>query len=280
MRDNHDRAGPVREPVVEGIFYPEQKSELNRLISSLMSHSPAVPAAPVAIITPHASLSYSGETMAAAFKRAAGRPRDVVILVGPVHRDEEPVIIVPESRLFRTPLGECPVDEDLCARLLEESPAVVQDDIPHLEEHCLEVQLPFVQYLYPEARILPLLMGSPAASTVAALAGALSLVTQEASGSILYVISSNMTAYREAQAAKDEATHLIHLILQGEWKQLLQEYQDKVLSTHGVGCLAAFLSFVGDAVIPELLSRQNSFPQNPDVQRVVEYGSFAFFTRE
>lgn len=279
MRDNHERAGPVREPVVEGIFYPEKETELNRLISSLMSHAPAVPADPVAIITPHASLSYSGETMTAAFKRAAGVDRDVVVLLGPVHRDEEPVIIVPESKLFKTPLGECPVDEELCARLLAESSAVVQDDIPHLEEHCLEVQLPFVQYLFPQATILPILMGSPAAPVVSALAGALSLVSEAASGSILYVVSSNMTGYREAQAAKDEATHLIHLILKGQWKQLLQEYQEKVLTTHGVGCLAAFLSFVGDQAAPELLSRQNSFPQNPDVQRVVEYASFAFFTR-
>ena len=283
MRESHDGAGPVREPVVEGIFYPEKSSELENLIATLISKSPSVPADPGAIVTPHASLSYSGETMAAAFKRAAALARDLVVLVGPVHRDEEPVIILPESRTFRTPLGACRVDGRLCAQLLEENAAVVQDDIPHLEEHCIEVQLPFVQYLFPDAAILPILLGSPTPPTVAALSQALHLIAEVASGSILFVVSSNMTGYREAQQAKDEASHLIELLLGASWREVLAEYQAKTLSTHGVGCLAAFLSFASEfaddrKVQPELLARQNSFAQNPDVQRVVEYASFAFFT--
>ncbi|NBC29948.1 MAG: AmmeMemoRadiSam system protein B [Spirochaetes bacterium] len=284
MRESHDGAGPVREPVVEGIFYPEKSTELENLIATLISKSPSVPADPGAIVTPHASLSYSGETMAAAFKRAAGLPRDLIVLVGPVHRDEESVIIVPESRTFRTPLGACRVDATLCAQLLEENATVVQDDIPHLEEHCIEVQLPFVQYLFPNATILPILLGSPTAPTVAALSQALHLIAEVANGSILFVISSNMTGYLEAQQAKDEASHLIELLLEARWRDILGEYQASTLSTHGVGCLAAFLSCASEygedrKMHRELLARQNSFAQNPDVQRVVEYASFAFFTR-
>jgi AmmeMemoRadiSam system protein B len=280
MRERPDGSGPIREPVVEGIFYPENKDELTRLIASLMSHSPAVPAEPVAIVTPHASLSYSGETMSAAFKRAAGLSRDVVVLLGPVHRDEESVVILPESQQFRTPLGTCYVEEPLRSQLLESNPAVIEDDIPHLEEHCIEVQLPFVQYLFPDATILPILMGSPATPTVTVLAEALARIDEAAHGSLLYVVSSNMTGYREAQTAKDEATRLIHLLLEGKWKEMMKGHQERRLSTHGVGCLAAFLSFAADRFSPELLSRQNSFPQNPDVRRVVEYASFAFFTSD
>ncbi len=280
MRERPDESGPIREPVVEGIFYPEDTDELTRLIASLMSHSPAVPADPVAIVTPHASLSYSGETMSAAFKRAARLPRDLVVLIGPVHRDEESVVILPESRRFRTPLGSSHVDESLRAHLLESSPTIVEDDIPHLEEHCLEVQLPFVQYLFPNAGILPILMGSPATPTVTTLAQALSRIDEMVDGSLLYVVSSNMTGYREVQTAKDEATRLINLLLEGEWKEMLKSHRERRLSTHGVGCLAAFLSFAAQRFSPELLSRQNSFPQNPDVQRVVEYASFAFFTTD
>jgi len=278
MRGSRNHTGPVREPVVEGIFYPEKREELSDLVSSLISRSSAVPAAAPAIVTPHASLSYSGETMSAAFKRAAGQEHSSVVLIGPVHRDEEPLLIFPESRAFRTPLGTCEVDEALCSELLESTETAVQDDIPHLEEHCIEIQLPFVQYLFPKARILPILMGSTTESTVCALRDTIRHAAERLGDRGLVVVSSNMTGYREAQRAKDEASRLVQHVVNGDWRSVLADHGAGQLSTRGVGCIAALLAYAENRLDSELLARQNSFPQNPDVQRVVEYASFAFFT--
>ena len=91
------------------------------------------------------------------------------------------------------------------AQLERLAPDFRYDEVPHLEEHCLEVQLPFLQVVHPQARILPLLLGRPSRKRVERLAEALLELTRERLGSTLFVASSNMSSFLRNTASEAEA---------------------------------------------------------------------------
>jgi len=100
---------------------------------------------------------------------------------------------------FETPLGRAPIDEATAALLLEDGGIVVTDERPHRLEHSLEMQLPFLQHLVPDLRIVPLLMGSQARGEVDALAAALARVAGVAD--VLLIASSDLSHYHPAPIA-------------------------------------------------------------------------------
>src|SRR4030042_277171 len=161
----------VRASTVDGIFYPADREGLAQRVQGLLAGGgPAGTAG--CLISPHAAYGYSGGPAAAAFQAAAAAPVQRVLLLGPVHREASDRLLLPESEAYQTPLGATAVDQETVRRLAARDPCFALDDIPHLEEHCLEVQLPFLQTLFPQARLVPLLMGRSPARLVDALAAA------------------------------------------------------------------------------------------------------------
>ncbi len=107
---------------------------------------------------PHAGLAYSGPTAAMAFARLIPCREQItcVVLVGPAHRVPVPgLAAAPDATRLRTPLGDVVVDTAALAR----APGVVQSVAAHAREHSLEVELPFLQRVTPQARVVPLLVG-------------------------------------------------------------------------------------------------------------------------
>ncbi|MDR0708557.1 MAG: AmmeMemoRadiSam system protein B, partial [Spirochaetaceae bacterium] len=108
-----------------------------------------------------------------------------------------------------TPIGELPVDFELGLELASCSTSFIINDIPHLGEHTIEVQLPFVKHCFPEASIVPVLMGSnPGASRLALISGlaqALKLVFESRLASTLFVISTNVSIYDDKKHDDEEA---------------------------------------------------------------------------
>jgi len=152
----------LRRPAVAGSFYPRGAEETRRLIEECLAGAPSPPAGkrPVGGIVPHAGWVFSGPTAARVFHSLSGplRPRTFV-LFGAVH-----VWGVPRPALYAgepwwTPLGPVEVDLELARDLGEAAGEhVIQDDEAHDREHSLEVQVPFLRFLFPEARIVPILV--------------------------------------------------------------------------------------------------------------------------
>lgn len=271
-------SGPqkVRASIVDGIFYPARRKELQALVSQLWQESATPVGRAAAIISPHAAYQYSGEVAASAFRAASAREIETVVLLGPVHRDPVQEIILPESGLYQTPLGNVAVDQELVEELLACGTRFRRNDIPHLEEHCLEVQLPFVQYLFPRARIVPILMGAATEGNARLLANALRLVFERALSSTLLVVSANMSSYFRPVTSPGQIQLLLDLIRGKDWKTMIEAAERGEISTCAAGCITALLAIadlLGGRV--EVLHRKSSAEVAKDDRTIVHYAAIA-----
>jgi AmmeMemoRadiSam system protein B len=283
MNDRLTKDKRVRPSTIEGIFYPDEQKALSARLIDLLDHTEQPAASkrsPYSIIVPHAALEYCGQIAAAAYRTVADRQIDTIVLLGPVHRELEPFVLLPQSQRFQTPMGDAEVDEASLKKLAELSPAFKMDDIPHLEEHCLEAQLPFVQHLFPGVRIIPILLGKPTRTLVEALSDSLWTLFEERISSTLFVVTANMTSNADANNGEREAEQVIHWIVQGDWQSLIKAAESRRISSGGAGCVAAILLFnekFGGEI--EILRRGSSLPMVRDPRKVVHYAAFIIQSR-
>ncbi len=266
----------VRASTVDGIFYPAETETLAERVNGLLAGGGPAGTARF-LISPHAAYEYSGALAAAAFQAAAARPVERVLLLGPVHREASDRLLLPESDAFHTPLGAAPLDLEAIRRLAASDPCFHLDDIPHLEEHCLEVQLPFLQTLFPRALLVPVLMGRSTARLAGALADALRRELAREAERTLVVVSANLTCYRPREQGEREAQALLEMMQAGLWRDILAETDRKKLSSCGAGCIAAILA-VGQELgfRMQILKLASSLHLSDDERRVVHYGAIAF----
>ncbi len=167
-----------REAAVSGQFYPSDPAELSRCVEDLLAEAqvpvdfaPTGGSAPVrAYVVPHAGFVYSGPVAATAYAhlRRSGFEPTRVLLLGPSHRVPLRGLATSSASTFETPLGPMPIAQALRERLVQEGLCQV-DDAPHLREHSLEVQLPFLRRVLPDAELLPVVGGETEPEAVAAL---------------------------------------------------------------------------------------------------------------
>ncbi|RPJ78825.1 MAG: AmmeMemoRadiSam system protein B, partial [Acidobacteria bacterium] len=152
----------IREPIGPGQFYSRDRARLQAGLRALLED--AVPPRldpPLAIVAPHAGYIYSGQIAADAYKQVAGRAYETVIILGTNHTTPPfRQVAMFAGAGFRTPLGVAAVDEDLRSALMKADSRFVLNSAVHEKEHSVEVQVPFVQHLFPKARVLPVVVGS------------------------------------------------------------------------------------------------------------------------
>jgi AmmeMemoRadiSam system protein B len=278
MNEEPNSGPTVRPSTIEGIFYPGEKQTLSARLHDLLNHTPLdnrMSRGAYGIIVPHAALDYSGAIAAAAYKAVADRPVETVVLLGPLHRELEEAVLLPQAKVFQTPLGSVPVDTTELEKLAGLSPSIRMDDIPHLEEHCLEAQLPFIQHLFPDARILPVLLGKPTPNLVQLLTDSLWELFTDKIASTLFVVTTNMTWNTAEEKGKREAAQVVDWIARGDWQTLVEAAAGKRISSCGAGCVAAILqlnSKLGGTV--SVLAQGSSLPMVRDPKKVVHYAAF------
>jgi AmmeMemoRadiSam system protein B len=278
MDDHSMTEKRVRPSTVEGIFYPGEQDVLSARLFNLLDHTDTAEAAghsPYSIIVPHAALDYSGQIAAAAYRTVTDRTIDTVVLLGPVHRELEQSVLLPQSQLFQTPMGTIAVDEIALNKLARLSPSFRIDDIPHLEEHCLEAQLPFVQHLFPGARILPILLGKPTRALARLLSDSLWKLYARQMPSTLFVVTANMTSNTDESNGRKEAEQVVNWITSGDWQSLIDAAEGKRISSCGAGCVAAIL-LINDRLGGKItvLRQGSSLPMVKDPKKVVHYAAF------
>ncbi len=187
----------VRQPVVAGQFYPGTRAGCVRKIEAcLPARLPDdLPARIVAGIVPHAGWDYSGPTAAKLFGaiRSQFAPQTFV-LFSAMHRWGATRPAVYARGAWATPLGEAQVDDDLAQAVLEEGAGLLVDaPEAHAGEHSAEVQIPFIQHLFPDARILPILV--PPSEQAVAAGEAVARAVADANREIVLVGSTDLTHY-------------------------------------------------------------------------------------
>lgn len=190
----------IREPAVAGTFYPGEAGRLGRMVESLLDGVQASPGpVPKALIVPHAGYVYSGPVAAAAYARLRpyrGRYRRVVLL-GPSHHVAVAGLALSGADVFRTPMGDVPLDKAAIVSLVSPDARIV--DRAHTVEHSLEVHLPFLQEVLGSFVLVPIVVGHASHEEVAAVLDRLWDGPET-----LVVVSSDLShylAYEQAKAA-------------------------------------------------------------------------------
>ena len=259
----------VRPAAVAGMFYPGSVGTLRAAVEELIESVPPAKATqpgPKAVVAPHAGYLYSGPTAAHAF-RALAADREVVrriVLLGPAHRVPIRGLALPADSHFETPLGRLEIDQDLAVAAAE-LPQVTVSGAAHAHEHSLEVELPFLQVLFDDLTILPLVVGDATAEEVEAVLDAV-----WGGDETRIVVSSDLSHYHSYEAARrlDEGTSRAILALEGpiDW--------DRACGATPLNGLLAAARRRG--MTTRRLDLRNSGDTAGDRSQVVGYGAFAF----
>jgi AmmeMemoRadiSam system protein B len=194
------------------MFYPEDRKEMLNFIKAFGLETGKGGQAR-AIIAPHGAWDFSGALAANAFSSAMGRSGSInrVVILGPIHDKREEGIFLSNSYSFHTPLGNIQVDREISEELKFNGDYFQIDDIPHLGEHSIEILLPFVKYCFPQASIVPILMGQPKAEHIEDLAQALKTVITPVLDETLLVVSCNLSSGNDMTTARLLAEECLRL---------------------------------------------------------------------
>lgn len=193
----------LRSPAVAGAFYPANPVQLTQQIDAYLAQAQRLDPEPSIIIVPHAGYVYSGGVAAHGFKQTLQRDYASVIILGFNHGYAygfDGGAIWP-SGAWRTPLGDVPIDAALAQKILKADPKTFTTDRSiHLEEHSLEVEVPFLQRVLPGVPIVPISIGRPTLANAQAIADALAQVLHD-SPKTLVVTSTDLSHYPRYQDA-------------------------------------------------------------------------------
>jgi AmmeMemoRadiSam system protein B/AmmeMemoRadiSam system protein A len=258
----------VRPPAVAGFFYPADTATLSRDVDRYMS-ARTVPtvAAPKAIIVPHAGYVYSAAVAGPAFaqvQRAAGRINRVVLL-GPGHRVAIPGVAAPTADAFQTPLGTVPLERSSIDAIASLPHVELRDDA-HREEHCLEVQLPFLQRALGNFTLVPLVVGGASPEQLADILDRL-----WGGPETLIVISSDLSHYHDYASAQNLDTKAAEAIESLKPDDLSAEQACGRLPIAGM-----LMSAQRHKLSVDRLDLCNSGDTGGPRDRVVGYGAWAF----
>ena len=279
----------TRKPAVAGSFYPSSAREIKSMLGEWLhpsDNSSSTP--PRAIIVPHAGYVFSGEVAASAYNRIPhGHAYKRIFLLGPSHRAGFAGASVDTMYSYaETPLGLVPVDVSFGKKLISEGKGAFTfwSKAAHDDEHCLEVQLPFLQMVFKDVPpIVPIVIGTERLSVIQDIAKVLQPYFNEDN---LFIISSDFSHYPSYEDAKASDLYLAETITTGGLVEFLQALKkiDKMgypgQGTAACGaCAIAVLLGMMDAQSRDSFSVEHLMYKNSgdspygDKDRVVGYNS-------
>jgi hypothetical protein len=199
---NNKEEVSVRDPQYAGSFYPSSAGEIEKMLEKFYEKIDVKKdSGVVALNVPHAGYIYSGETAATGYYSVGYTP-DTVILVGPSHRAPVSGGAVYPDGIWKTPLGDVEVDEEVADFMLEHSEYLHSDKKIHTPEHSLEVQLPFMVYLWGDIKIVPVVVGVGGETMARDLGRAIyDTIENFQDKKILLVVTADLSHYHDLDTA-------------------------------------------------------------------------------
>ncbi len=194
----------VCKSVVAGTFYPADPQELSKLISLYLSEVDLkLPEFNdiLGVIAPHAGYIYSGACAAYSYKAISNKDFKLAVIIAPSHQYGDFYYSVGDYDACATPLGEVEVDRELTSKLLNDSKFVFFP-YAHSREHSLEVQLPFLQTIKPDIKILPIIIGYQYAQSSLYLSDKLAELLKDHLNETIIIISSDLSHYHDHKKAE------------------------------------------------------------------------------
>jgi len=204
--------GDIRRSSIAGSWYPGNPKVLHSDIEEYLKLAGEmdIHGEIMGLVAPHAGYVYSGGVAAYAYKAIRGKQYDTVIVISPSHRMAFPGASIYCRGGYETPLGIVPVNTEMSDTLINSSPLISDVVAPHVQEHALEIQLPFLQTVLGQFLLVPVIMGSQDRKTCESLAKSI----YEAIGDrqVLIVGSSDLSHFHDYQRAVDiDSNVLQHL---------------------------------------------------------------------
>jgi MEMO1 family protein len=271
---------PIRPPAVSGTWYPGSAAALASAVDAHLARADGAPRLETltALIAPHAGLIYSGPVAAHAYRQLEGRAIDVVVLVGPSHFIGFDGVSIYRRGGFDSPLGVAPIDDACAARLMSASPLIHEHPAAHAREHSLEMQLPFVRRILPQASIVPLVVGWQTSEVAKELGRALAESLRGTRA--VMVASSDLSHYESADAAHAMDLQVVEAVEQFDPEALQDLLERNDRHACGGGPIVAVMRAARglgarDAVV---LNYADSGDVSGDKSAVVGYLAAAFGT--
>jgi AmmeMemoRadiSam system protein B len=200
---------------VAGQFYPGEREELSQIIDEFLENAkvPKIEGEIFGILVPHAGYIFSGPVAAHCYKAIQGKNFETVVLIGDSHYEYFDGVSVWDRGEWETPLGRVKVDEELAKEILNFSKRFLVKDSAHLFEHSLEVQIPFLQKVLKNFKILPLIFGSEDKDWKELAKAILKSMEKK---KILVVASSDLSHYPPYEVAQEADKRTIEGILSSE----------------------------------------------------------------
>ncbi|HSV49705.1 MAG TPA: AmmeMemoRadiSam system protein B [Candidatus Acidoferrales bacterium] len=279
---------PLRRAVVASQFYEGSAEALRAQLSSCFLHKlgpeklPEIntsthPREIVGLICPHAGYMYSGPVAAHAFYQLAqdGKP-DTVVLLGPNHTGYGSALSVMREGAWQTPLGNVEIDTHLADDIIHETNILDVDDVAHRYEHSLEVQLPFLQYLYGNSfKIVPICFLMQDYDSAVEIGRALTEAL-DATNTVV-IASSDMTHYESAKSASAKDNAALKEVISLNAKGFYDTVEAKNISACGYAPITALITYaVGVNAKAKLLAYHNSGDVTGDPSSVVGYAAVSF----
>jgi len=278
----------VRRPAVAGSWYAGTPQALRAQLENCFTHTlgpgklPKVaekgPRNIVGLVCPHAGYMYSGPVAAHSYYQLAmdGKP-DVIVIFSPNHTGRGSALALMNEGAWRTPLGDVEIDVETANKILRESRIIDVDEQAHAYEHSIELQLPFLQYLYGSAfKFVPIcfLMQDLESSRVVGQATGKALSGKNA----LVIASTDMTHYEPQERAERNDKAAIDAALKLDEKQYNFAVELYGISSCGYGPAMAAItaSKLLGAKKAQLLCYKTSGDVTGDYSSVVGYASISF----
>jgi len=278
----------VRKPYVANAFYAGTKTGLIQQIRDCFTHKfgpgqiPEVkengPRKILGIVSPHAGYMYSGPVAANGFaKLAADGIPEAFIILGPNHTGQGSGVSILTDGAWETPIGTSKIQTELAERIQKSNSILDVDEASHANEHSIEVQLPFIQFLYGESiKFIPICMMMQDLRTSREIAK--SIVDQCQGKDYVIIASSDFTHYEPQDAANRKDKAAIDEILKLDDDGLNDLGEGNRVTMCGYGPITTLIAAAKlmTGVRAELLEHKTSGDITGDKSAVVGYSSLVF----
>lgn len=270
----------LRKAAVAGAFYPLNPDSLNKQIEEFVSQAPVDNSYKdtFGIIVPHAGYIYSGQCAAYGYKALSQKKFTRAVLIAPSHRFAGFRFSVGNYDYYQTPLGKIEVDKEYSEQLLEDKnfDFILQ---AHRNEHALEVQLPFLQFINKKVKIVPIVFGAQNYSNSLILSKILTNLFSDKLDETVFVISSDLSHYYDSDIAKKKDGKLADYLKQRDVTKLKENFAAKSIEACGEGGILTLLEMANSLNIKNIrnLKYMHSGEINHDYSQVVGYISTVFY---
>jgi AmmeMemoRadiSam system protein B len=258
----------VRTCSVAGQFYPRDPHHLEQLVAGYLRARQPIDGTR-GIVSPHAGYPYSGAVAGEAFSALDPEFSGTFVVIGPSHRG---YLTCASAIPWETPVGIVDVDAEFVREL-----GIEVDEFSHQGEHSLEVQMPFIKFRFPRARIAPVMMGDQSPRSAGDLAGKIGKARGRTGREIRMVASSDFSHYVADEVARKDDLYAIEALKNLDTGEFYRRIGERGVSACGYGPIAT-LCLAGKemgATRAELLTYRTSGDVTGDHEQVVGYAAIA-----